>query len=60
MVSMSSPDDPNTRFFNIQATGTVRARADAFLSDLSELHQTAATASQQVADVVLLLNFALM
>jgi hypothetical protein len=54
------PDDPNTRILTITATGTVRAAYDPLLADLDELHGTAAVPSQRIADVVLLLNYALM
>ena len=54
------PDDPNTRIFTMSGTGTVHAAPDPFLSDLDELVQAAVTPSQRVADVILLLNYALM
>lgn len=54
------PDDPNTRIFSFQATGAVHASADDFLAGLNEFHGAASGASQRVADVVLLLNYALM
>jgi hypothetical protein len=54
------PDDPNTRIFAVTATGTVRARPDPFLSDLDELHTAGVTPSAQMADVILLMNYALM
>jgi hypothetical protein len=53
-------DDPNTRIIDFQATGSVLAGADEFLNGLSELYEVAASTSQRVVDVVLLLNFALM
>jgi hypothetical protein len=54
------PDDPNTRILTVSATGTVVASPDHFLGDLDELHRAAGTLSQRVADVILLLNYALM
>lgn len=54
------PDDPNTRIFTMSVTGTVRARPDPFLTDLDELQRTAAAPSQRIADVIQLLNYALM
>lgn len=54
------PDKPNTRIFNLSATGTVRASAEPFLSDLNELVESAAAPSRRISDVVLLLNYALM
>jgi hypothetical protein len=54
------PDEPNTRIFAVSATGTVRAGPDPFLNDLDELVQAAAVPSQRIADVILLLNYALM
>lgn len=54
------PDSPNTRIFNFSATGTVRASAEPFLSDLNDLVEGAAAPSRRISDVVLLLNYALM
>jgi hypothetical protein len=54
------PDYPNTGIFNMNATAIVHAAPDPFLSDLEELVQAAVTPSQRVADVILLLNYALM
>jgi hypothetical protein len=54
------PDHPNTRIFTMTGTGTVHAAAEPFLSDLDELVEAAVTPSQRVADVLLLLNYALM
>lgn len=54
------PDDPNTRIFHMNATGTVRASPDPFLSDLSNLYNLVESLSQQTKDIVLLLNYALM
>lgn len=54
------PDDPNTRIFSMTGTGTVLASPDPFLSDLDGLHKSAPAPSQRVADVILLLNYALM
>jgi hypothetical protein len=54
------PDEPNTRIFAISATGIVRAGPDPLLTDLDELHRTAPAPSQRIADVILLLNYALM
>lgn len=53
-------DHPNTSIFTINATGTVHAAPDPFLSDLDEIVQAAVAPSKRVADVVLLLNYALM
>ena len=52
-------DDANTRIVRINATGTVLASPEPFLSDLDELHGGPAR-SQKIADVILLLNYALM
>ena len=54
------PDDPNTRIFAMSATGIVHAAPDPFLSDLDEIVQAAVTPSKRVADLILLLNYALM
>jgi hypothetical protein len=54
------PDCPNTRIVSISGKGIVRAAPDPFLSDLDELVQGAVMPSQRVADVTLLLNYALM
>jgi hypothetical protein len=54
------PDDPNTRFFAMSATGTVRAGPVPLLSDLDGLHRNASAPSQRIADIILLLNYALM
>jgi len=53
-------DDPNVVIFNFQATGAVRASPDPFLSHAAELHGAVGGISEEVRDVVLLLNFALM
>lgn len=53
-------DHPNTRLFTMNATGVVHAAPDPFLSDLDEIVQTAVTPSQSIADIILLLNYALM
>lgn len=53
------PDDPSTRIVTMSATGIERAGPDPFLADLDELHRTAAKPSQGIADVILLLNYAL-
>jgi hypothetical protein len=53
------PDDPSTRILTLSATGIVRAGPDPFLTDLDNLHRTAALPSQRIADVILLLNYAL-
>jgi len=53
-------DGPNMRIFHLTATGSVRVSPEPFLSDLNELHDGAATPSQRIADVILLLNYALM
>lgn len=54
------PDHPNTGIFNMSATAIVHAAPEPFLSDLDELVQVAVTPSLRVADVILLLNYALM
>ncbi len=54
------PDDPNIRIIHMNATGTVRASPDPFLSDLSNLYNVVENPSQQTRDIVLLLNYALM
>ena len=54
------PDDPRTHIFAASGTGTVRAGLDPFLTDLDQLHRTAASPSQRITDVILLLNYALM
>jgi hypothetical protein len=53
-------DDPNTRIFDMSATGTVRVKPDPFLSDLDALHRSNPAPSPAIADVVLLFNYALM
>ena len=53
-------DHPNTRIFAINATGIVHAAPDPFLSDLDEIVRAAVTPSQQVKDLILLLNYALL
>jgi hypothetical protein len=54
------PDHPNTRIFTMNATGIVHAAPDPFLSDLDEIVRAAVTPSQRIADVILLLNYALL
>lgn len=54
------PDHPNTGIFTMNATGIVHAAPDPFLSDLDAIVQAAVTPSKPVADVILLLNYALM
>lgn len=54
------PDHPNTRIFTMDATGIVHAAPDPFLNDLDEIVRAAVTPSQRVADVILLLNYALL
>lgn len=53
-------DDPNVRFFQINATGSVLANPDPFLAFLAEVYGRALTVSDKVKDVILLLNYALM
>jgi len=53
------PDDPKTGIFAMSATGVVRVAPDPWLSDLDELHRSAHVLSQRVADVIVLLNYAL-
>lgn len=50
----------NTRIYTIEGRVSVLANADGLLTGIAELHSTAATMPQQAADVVPLLNFALM
>ena len=54
------PDHPNTGIFTMSGTGIVHAAPDPFLRDLDEIVQAAVVPSKRVADVILLLNFALM
>jgi hypothetical protein len=54
------PDHPNTRIFTMNATGIVHSAPDPFLSDLDAIVRAAVTPSKPVADVILLLNYALM
>ena len=54
------PDHADTRIFNVSGKGTVFAGPDPFLRDLDKLVRLAATPSQRVSDVILLLNYALM
>jgi hypothetical protein len=49
-----------TLIFNMTGTGSVHASPDPFLTDLDELVGAAIKPSPRVADVVLLLNYALM
>ena len=44
----------------MDATGIVHAAPDPFLNDLDEIVRAAVTPSQRVADVILLLNYALL
>lgn len=53
-------DDPKTRILSINGTGTVRVSPDPLLGDLDELHRNSPAISQRVADVILLLNYALL
>lgn len=54
------PDHPDTRIFNMSATGIVHAAPDPFLSDLDEIVRTAVAPSPRITDVIVLLNYALM
>jgi hypothetical protein len=54
------PDHPDTRIFSANVTGTVGVEPDPFLSDLDEIVRTDAATSPRIADIILLLNFALM
>lgn len=54
------PDHPNTRIFTVSATGTVRAAPNPFLSDLDEIVRAAVVPSPRIADIILLLNYALL
>jgi hypothetical protein len=54
------PDHPNTRIFTMNATGIVHAAPDPFLCDLDAIVQAATRPSKPIADVLLLLNYALM
>lgn len=53
-------DNPNVRIFNLSAPGTIHALPDPFLPMVAEVHGVAASASDRVRDVILLLNYALM
>jgi hypothetical protein len=53
-------DHTNTQIFTMNATGIVHAAPEPFLSDLDEIVRAAVTASQRVADIILLLNYALL
>jgi hypothetical protein len=53
-------DDPNVRIAHISATGTVLSAPEPFLTDVDRFHGVAANASQRAADIVLLMNYALM
>jgi hypothetical protein len=54
------PDNPDTAIISFHGTGSVLAGAEDFLAGLGELYDAASGISQRAADVVLLLNFALM
>jgi len=53
-------DNPNVRIVHINATGTVLAAPDPFLSDIGSHFDMVEKASQQTCDIVLLLNYALL
>ena len=53
-------DDPNVRFGHMDATLTVHAAPEPFLTILSSLGASIGEVSQSTRDVVLLMNFALM
>lgn len=53
-------DDPNTRFFWMEAAATVRVEPSAFLGDLSTFIGYGQRLSQRARDILLLLNYALM
>jgi hypothetical protein len=53
-------DDPNVMILSMSAIGSVLANEEPFLSFAAELHDSAATLSNEARDVVLLLNSALM
>ncbi|MCA9590267.1 MAG: hypothetical protein KC657_33415 [Myxococcales bacterium] len=53
-------DGPTVRIFGISARGTVHAAPDPFLSDLGEYVASAVNLTPQAANVVMLLNAALM
>jgi hypothetical protein len=53
-------DRPSTRIFDISAKGTVHVAPEPLLRDLDEIVQAAVIPSERTADVILLLNYALM
>jgi hypothetical protein len=53
-------DDPNVRILHISGVGTVHANPEPLLGDLATLYATAAQASPNARDAILLLNAALM
>jgi hypothetical protein len=53
-------DDPNVRFGHMEATLTVHAAPDPFLTILQSLGTSISEVSQSTRDVVLLMNYALM
>jgi hypothetical protein len=53
-------DDPRVAIVSLNATLTVHANGDPFLSLAAELHEKATAISNEARDVVLLLNYALM
>lgn len=53
-------DDPAVCIFAVSATGSVLANSEPFLTFAAELHDIAASLSDEAKDVVLLLNYALM
>jgi hypothetical protein len=53
-------DNPNIRFFQIHATGSVLANPDPFLGFLTEIYDVASSVSDRAKDIILLLNYALM
>ena len=54
------PDLPNTHIFSATGTGSALVSPEPFLTDLDALHQSDPAPSQRIADVILLLNYALM
>lgn len=53
-------DDPNVRFFQVNAIGSVLANPNPFLAFLTEIYDVASSVSDRAKNVILLLNYALM
>jgi hypothetical protein len=54
------PDEPQIRFFNVNAEATVLTNPDRFLAGLANFFVDPATVSQRAKDIIVLLNYALM